>query len=202
MDTKLLLDSGTGSVEIGSVALPQTDGRIDDRASASKFEREVVDLDLEQTFRSSYKDMYAYVSSMVSDRELAEDITATVFERAIRWRAQYSQEKGSLRTWLFGIAHNVTIDELRRLSRERNLVANSRQTRGQQMTAEDHIEKHTIKNALKCLDDQELELIGLKFYAGLGNTEVAGIVEISETNVGTMIYRALEKIRRRMLASD
>ena len=71
----------------------------------------------DELYRSSRDDVYAYVSGLLRDRSAAEDVTAQAFERAYRRRASFKPERGSRRAWLFGIARNAALDELRRRSR-------------------------------------------------------------------------------------
>ena len=60
---------------------------------------------------------------MLRDRSAAEDVTAQAFERAYRRRASFKPERGSHRAWLFGIARNAALDELRRRSRQAELAS-------------------------------------------------------------------------------
>src|ERR1700691_4461550 len=68
----------------------------------------------EALYRSCAGDAYAYVASLLHDRSAAEDVTALAFERAYRRRAIYDVRRGSARAWLFAIARNAALDELRR----------------------------------------------------------------------------------------
>ena len=61
--------------------------------------------------------MFAYVATLLHDRAAAEDVTALAFERAYRKRRTFDAERGSERAWLFGIARNAALDELRRRKR-------------------------------------------------------------------------------------
>ncbi|MGH2923802.1 MAG: RNA polymerase sigma factor, partial [Solirubrobacterales bacterium] len=71
----------------------------------------------EELYRSSRDDVYAYVAGLLRDRSAAEEVTAQAFERAWRKRRRIRAERGSPRAWLFGIARNAALDELRRRSR-------------------------------------------------------------------------------------
>src|SRR5690242_11619062 len=81
------------------------------------------DIAFERLYRSSRDDVYAYVATMVRDRALAEDVTATAFERAYRKRSRFDPDRGEPRAWLFGIARNAALDELRRRGRQAELAA-------------------------------------------------------------------------------
>ena len=86
------------------------------RASGAK-------LDFEALYRAARDDVYAYVATLLRDRAAAEDVTAAAFERAYRKQRSYKAAKGSERAWLFGIARNAALDELRRRKRTAALVA-------------------------------------------------------------------------------
>src|SRR2546422_5381129 len=71
----------------------------------------------EELYRSSRDDVYAYVATLLRDSGAAEDVPAAAFERAYRKRQTFVARRGSPRAWLFGIAHNAALDELRRRKR-------------------------------------------------------------------------------------
>src|SRR3954467_14666359 len=75
----------------------------------------------EALYRRAFPRVYAYVASLLRDRSAAEEVTAQAFERAYRKRSTYRQGRGSAEAWLFGIARNAALDELRRLKRRTRL---------------------------------------------------------------------------------
>jgi RNA polymerase sigma-70 factor, ECF subfamily len=77
----------------------------------------------EALYRSSRDDLFAYAAGLLRDRSAAEEVTAQAFERAYRRRASFDPRRGTRRAWLFGIARNAALDELRRLRRQANLLA-------------------------------------------------------------------------------
>ena len=46
------------------------------------------------------------------------------------------------------------------------------------------------------LEPRDRELIALKFFAGLSNGEIAAVLGVSRSNAGTMLYRAVQKLRK------
>src|SRR6202020_3507184 len=76
----------------------------------------------EELYRSSRDDVYGYVLTLLRDPAAAEDVTALAFERAYRRRATFDRRRGVERAWLFGIARNAALDELRRRKRVTALV--------------------------------------------------------------------------------
>src|SRR5207342_1885395 len=81
------------------------------------------DIAFERLYRSSRDDVYAYAAGILRDRAAAEEVTATAFERAYRKRDRFDAARGEPRAWLFGIARNAALDELRRRGRQAELAA-------------------------------------------------------------------------------
>ncbi len=157
---------------------------------------------LEELYRSSRDDVYAYVATVLADRTLAEDVTALAFERAFRRRRLYRAHRGSERAWLFGIARNAALDELRR--RKRAATPMSDLDAAGEALAHDEASQHadatarrvTVQAALAQLDGRERELIALRFHGGLSHGEIARVLKISESNAGTLLHRTITKLRK------
>jgi RNA polymerase sigma-70 factor, ECF subfamily len=158
------------------------------------------DVAFEELYRSSRDDVYAYVAGMLRDRSAAEDVTAAAFERAYRKRNRFNPRKGSRRAWLFGIARNATLDELRRRGRQAELASEPEDAT--LVAAVDVVEesdrKLEVRRALATLKARDRELIALKFFAGLNNSEIAMALGCSESNAGTRVHRAVTKLREAM----
>jgi RNA polymerase sigma-70 factor, ECF subfamily len=146
----------------------------------------------ESLYRRTFPRVYAYVASMLRDRSAAEEVTAQAYERAYRKRASYKARRGSQEAWLFGIARNAALDELRRLKRAGGDVEIA--------TPDDHsdavVVRETVRAALETLDPRERDLLALKYKADLSNGEIARVLSMSESNVGTRLHRAMERLRR------
>ncbi len=154
------------------------------------------DLDFESLYRSSRDDVYAYAAGLLRDRTAAEDVTAAAFERAYRKRSRFNAERGSARAWLFGIARNAALDELRRRGRQAELStdpvdAASFPDRGDQRSEL----RLLLDGALGKLEARERELIALKFFAGLSNAEIGRVIGTSASNAGTKLHRTMDKLR-------
>ncbi len=165
-------------------------------AAAEEAPREA-DIAFDRLYRSSRDDVYAYVAGLVRDPAAAEDVTATAFERAYRKRAHFDPSRGKPRAWVFGIARNAALDEMRRRGRQAELAVEPVDLVGvpADESAEASERRLVLSAALANLDPRERELIGLKFFAGLSNAEIAAVVGISESNAGTKLHRAVTKLR-------
>lgn len=154
------------------------------------------DLAFERLYRSSRDDVYAYVASLLRDAAAAEEVTAAAFERAYRKRNRFDPERGEPRAWLFGIARNAALDELRRRGRQAELSAEPADLESYGGEGGEHHERRlAVSAALERLEPSERELIALKFFAGLANAEIAQVLGVSESNAGTKLHRAMTKLR-------
>lgn len=155
------------------------------------------ELAFERLYRSSRDDLYAYVASLLHDGPAAEEVTATAFERAYRKRRRFDPSRGEPRAWLFGIARNAALDELRRRSRQAELAVEPADLDGATVEtgAEGTERRLALKAGLAHLGARDRELIALKFFAGLDNAEIASVLGISESNAGTRLHRAVTKLR-------
>jgi RNA polymerase sigma-70 factor (ECF subfamily) len=152
----------------------------------------------EALYRSTFPRVYGYVASLLRDPAAAEDVTAQAFERAYRKRRSFRAARGSSEAWIFGIARNAALDELRKRKRRAGLHGDLEDASGPEPAeyAELALRRETVRAALATLDPREREIVALKFAGGLGNAEIAKVLRISESNAGTRLHRALEKLRK------
>ena len=150
-----------------------------------------------ELYERTFPRVYGYVASLLRDRSAAEDVTSQAFERAYRKRRTYRPGRGSMDAWVFGIARNAALDELRKRKRRAVLEVDPEDTVSP--TPEDQAEfalrRETVRAALGSLDGQERDLIALKFAGGLSNAEIARVLGMSESNAGTRLHRTITKLR-------
>ena len=154
-------------------------------------------LDFEALYRSARDDVFAYVATFLTDRAAAEDVTALAFERAYRKQRSFDSRRGSQRAWLFGIARNAALDELRRRKRQATLSADPADVRAGSVEdqAEALVRRAAVRAAMAELPARDREVIALKFHAGLENAELAAVLGVSPSNAGTLLHRAMTKLR-------
>jgi RNA polymerase sigma-70 factor (ECF subfamily) len=129
--------------------------------------------------------------------DVAEDLTATTFEKAWRGRAQYQHEQSAVSTWLFTIARNVATDYLR--GRRADVPLDDLREHSADDNPADAIELRDefaqLSILLAQLPARERELIALKYGADLTNRAIATVMKLSESNVGTILHRTLAELR-------
>jgi RNA polymerase sigma factor (sigma-70 family) len=168
-------------MSVGLAALPGADGGLEQ---------------FEALYRSCAGDLYAYVASLLRDRSAAEDVTALAFERAYRRRALFDLRRGSARSWLFAIARNAALDELRRRRRTAVLVGEIPDGEPAFEDDDEFAERRLlVRDGLASLEPREREVILLKFVGRLNNSELARVLGCSETAAGTRLHRAIERLR-------
>src|ERR1700681_419928 len=119
----------------------------------------------EELYRSSAADVYAYVASLLRDRSAAEDVTSLAFERAFRRRALFDVHRGSARSWLFAIARNAALDELRRRRRSGALLRDVAEESDEEEDLDALLAERRllVRDGLASLEPHEREVILLKF---------------------------------------
>jgi RNA polymerase sigma factor (sigma-70 family) len=155
-----------------------------------------VALDFDGLYRAARDDVYAYVATLLRDRGVAEDVTAQAFERAFRKSSSYDARRGSERAWLFGIARNAALDELRKRKRTAHLGGDVEDVAAPvEDEADQALRRVAVRKAMSALPSRDRELIALKFHAGLDNAELAAVLGLSVSNAGTRLHRALTQLR-------
>ena len=156
-------------------------------------------IDWDALYADTMPRVYNFFRYRVGDGPVAEDLTATTFERAWRARTRYRREKAAFSTWLFTIARNIAADHFRRQRPTVPLDAISVQTDGPSVEEKvqhwDELER--LGALLARLPARERELVSLKYGAGLTNRSVARLTGLSESNVGTILHRVVRRLRAR-----
>lgn len=130
----------------------------------------------------------------------AEDLTARTFEKAWRARHRYRRDLAGFSTWLLTIARNVAIDHLRARQRYEPLdvaatVPSPDHTPERQAVHQSEAQR--LAALLATLEPRQRELIAMKDGADMTNRAIAHATGLSESNVGTILHRAVETLRGR-----
>ena len=157
----------------------------------------------ERLYRCYETRVFRYVSMLVRDRALAEELVCETMLAV--WRAASSFAQGSrVSTWIFGIARHKAIDALRRAGRQRQEVpleeaaelpdpgesAAERLTRG-----EDALQ---LRAALARLSSEHQEVLRLVFHEELPYDEIAHLLAIPVNTVKTRVFYAKQQLKRHL----
>lgn len=156
------------------------------------------ELDWDALYTDQLPRIYNYFRFRVGADAEAEDLTARTFEKAWRARERYRQDLAGFSTWLFTIAHNVAMDFLRsrRPQVPLDAVPELAADGGPEEDAERRSDLERLSALAASLSEREQELIALKYGAMLENRQIAKLLGISDSNVGTILHRAVQTLRR------
>jgi RNA polymerase sigma-70 factor (ECF subfamily) len=155
-------------------------------------------LDWNAVYAAELPRVYNYFRYRIGDDDVAEDLTAATFEKAWRKRKRYRRDLGAFTTWLFTIARNTATDYFRcrreRVSLEavEPLLCSAVSVEGSYRRRQDLAR---LARLLEGLSEREQELVAMKYGAELTNRKIAELTGLSETNVGTILYRVVRKLR-------
>lgn len=128
--------------------------------------------------------------------DLAEDLTADVFVRVFR---SLPSQRGSFPAWLFRIAENVVIDHRRSTAvrRQKAMKEPIEQQKDTQPPVDEVVAARVdLEAAMGQLSDDQRQLVSLKFLEGLGNEDIADVMNRSVGAVRVLQFRALDALRR------
>ncbi|MGH8201490.1 MAG: sigma-70 family RNA polymerase sigma factor [Steroidobacteraceae bacterium] len=155
-------------------------------------------LDWDALYSDQLPRIYNYFRFRVGNDSDAEDLTARTFESAWRARERYREDLGGFSTWLFTIAHNLVVDFLR--SRRSQVPIDAIEELTADGTPEEDAARDSDLERLSMLaarlSEREQEVIALKYGATLDNRQISGLMRLSESNVGTILHRAVQTLRR------
>ncbi len=153
---------------------------------------------IDTLYRQYYPSVLAFLCFLVGTPEVAEDLTSIVFEKAMTHLVDIHTPE-AVGAWLFRIARNCATDYFRRckptVSLEQLVLEEHPQTTALEESIVASEEKSYLLTHLKHLSEREREVIGLKFVAGLTNREIAGVLQIPEGTVGSLLHRTLRRLR-------
>ena len=146
---------------------------------------------------------------MVRDRALAEDLAQETFVKAFRSLASYDRQR-KLSSWLFTIAHNTTIDHLRR----KRLATVPLEVEGDEVSPVDRAAApdaespervalradllRAFEAALTELRPDHAEVLVLRFQEGMAYDEIAEVMGLPLGTVKTHLHRARKALAARL----
>jgi RNA polymerase sigma-70 factor (ECF subfamily) len=139
------------------------------------------------------RQVYAYVAYRIGDGPDAEDVTADVFERALRYAKSYDAEKGEPISWLLGIAR-FRIVELAG-SRQAEPVSEDPSDASLPNPEARIVAQLDLREALASLDDRDRELIAMRYGADLKARQIAEVLGMRTNTVEVALHRALGRLR-------
>jgi len=155
--------------------------------------------------------LWNFLLRHVGDRARAEDLLQETFLRAVKASGEW-QERAKVTTWLFTIARNLTLDELRRAVHRRAEPLEGRDDQPGPIdraaaddpppdaAAEGALLRPRLEAALAALPEEQREVFLLREQGGLGFREIAEVTGTPENTVKSRMRYALEGLRTTLAA--
>lgn len=152
----------------------------------------------DELYQQYYERVLAYMRFRTGSTDAAEDLVAQVFERAVS-HLDDLQSPGAVGAWLFRIARNCAADYFRKYRVMVSLDTLVDGNHPRECSPEEELvareERMLLLTQLNRLSEREREVIGLKFVACLQNREIARVLHMPEGTVGSLLHRALSRLR-------
>jgi len=152
--------------------------------------------ELSKLYEEYFPRVYNYVYYRVLNRDLAEELVSDIFLRVVRSYHTYDPKKAKFSTWVFRIAHNCLINYYRS---RREITDIDQVSEGVMSTEDSYQEGETdderVQRLLTYLNDEERELIYLKFYSEKSNVQIGELLGMNASTVSTKVSRAVSKMR-------
>ncbi|KAF0167103.1 MAG: RNA polymerase sigma-70 factor ECF subfamily [Rhodocyclaceae bacterium] len=135
-----------------------------------------------------------YARAMLGDRAAADDLVQDTLERA--WSRLFQWRAGSdMRAWLFGIMHNLRVDQLRRPRLATQSIDEDDFDVPTRPTQTDELELRDIESALNHLPDEQREVLLLVALEEMGYADIAATLGIPIGTVMSRLSRGRERLR-------
>ncbi len=145
--------------------------------------------------------IYRYVASRLRRAVDAEDLTQSVFVKALEALPRYESRGIPFGGWLFRLARNAVIDFVRTHRDHVDVEAlsgHSDEAPGPSELALTKTDVEAVGEALKALTDEQREVIALRFFAGLSSREAAEAMGKQEGTIRGLQFRAILALRRHL----
>lgn len=156
--------------------------------------------DLVERYHEYLPRILNYIRLRVGGEDLAQDLTAAVFERAVA-KQHTLRKPEAFGAWLFRIARNVVAGYYRQRRPTVPLEWAGDRPAAAPSPPEAVMHREEVERlleAVEALPERDQEIIRLRFGAGLGNKEIAEVVGLRAGHVAVIVYRALRKLRARL----
>ena len=148
----------------------------------------------ERLFVTYHAMLVRYLTRRLGDRDWAEEVAQETFVRALRQGTIVNE-----RAWVFAVAHNLVRDGARRDARNRRhlelMAAEAREMEEPPVdqTLERAQDLARARRALAALTERDRQALLLK-EEGLNYDEIAAVLEIEKSSVGTTLSRARRRL--------
>lgn len=139
-----------------------------------------------------------YALGILKDPGQAEDVVQETFLRYL----STSPSPTHLKAWLYRVAHNLSIDHLRKRERIVYLDHASLERDHAVMETEAVEQTHDVLAVIEALPERQRHMLRLKYQEGLSYREISEVTGLSESNVGFILHNTLKTVRHQLQAES
>jgi len=174
--------------------------------SAEELEAERLLIEAAQRDRAAFAPLYeryvdqifAYAHSLTRNRELAEDVTAATFAKAIEDLPRFEWRGVPYSAWLYRVASNLVARQARRPAWVDIDTHQPIDHVTPEVIAEQRDREAAVRSAVALLPDDQRQAVVLRFGGELRNREIAEIMGRSEGAVKLLTFRAMTALRKQL----
>jgi RNA polymerase sigma-70 factor (ECF subfamily) len=153
----------------------------------------------EQIYDEHVDVVFRYVYYKVSDKDVAEDLTAEVFAKAWERIDRFQWRNVPVQHWLLTIARNMVIDYYRSHRKPTSPIDELIEAASEDPLPEDHVARdvdvETLGRALARLPDEQRDVLLLRFIEDYSHKDVATVLGKSDVAIRQIQVRALKALR-------
>lgn len=150
--------------------------------------------------------IYSYIDNMVRSKAWAQELTQDTFLRVFEKKALY-REQYTFTSWLYSIARNLTLDELKKKDASRFQVT-LKDVDGEEITVENlestddgpfeeafmKMQREQVQSAIGQLKDEYQDVINMRIFSEMRYDEIANELGIKVSSVKTHLNRAKKEL--------
>lgn len=158
--------------------------------------------EIEDWYDQHSKSILTFILLMVKDYQQAEDLTHDTFVKAYLYYESFKNHS-SEKTWLFSIAHNLTVDFLRKRRPSVFFKEFFHSQKDHNLLPEEFIKikenSYELYQALGEIKDTYRKVIVLRKIKGFSIEDTAKILGWSESKVKSTLFRAIPALKKQLI---
>lgn len=155
---------------------------------------------LEELYKEMSKPVYYYALHLVGDPDTAEDVMQDTFVSVMRSSSSYDiKEKG--RSWIFTIAKNKALDQIRKNRGSVSLQDTEDITDPSDFSVRSD-SKTDVMKMLDTLSKKERDIVMLRLFGDMTLTEVSGQLGLPKGTVFWTYNNAIKKLKKRYTGGE
>jgi RNA polymerase sigma-70 factor (ECF subfamily) len=163
--------------------------------------RKVVQKDtkaFEKLYEVTSKSIFFYLYRLLQNKESAEDIHVEVY--AMVWKnADRFKGKSKVKTWMFGIARNLALNELRKKHNETQSIDRPLKDERSYKIYNGFDRQQYIQKALMKISTKHREILDFVFFHDASYSDIAQLLDIPENTVKTRVYYAKAALKEKLV---